>query len=98
MSYDRWAFTINNPSVDERVKLENLRKAVENGTNTDIGYLCYGAELGKEGNFHYQGYIRFNEKRQMLEVNFYLTFLFITILFLRLKILFLIIPLICKRQ
>lgn len=51
MSQRSWVFTLNNPTVEETITLENCT----------CRYLIYGLEVGENNTPHYQGYIEFGK-------------------------------------
>jgi len=64
MSAKNWAFTINNPTVEDNGNLDYL--AVElNRTSLQCNYVVYQPEIGTQGTRHYQGYIQFTARKTL---------------------------------
>lgn len=51
-----WCFTINNPTVNDNLCIENLRIA--------SSYLIYQLEQGENETEHYQGYVEFSNRKR----------------------------------
>jgi len=60
MAYSKnWSFTINNPTIIERLHLANL------GIDDRVQYLIYQLEKGDNGTEHFQGYIQLVDKKRL---------------------------------
>lgn len=46
-----WCFTLNNPTDEETEAIKGL------GSDSRVGYVCFGVERGESGTLHLQGYI-----------------------------------------
>lgn len=59
-----WCFTINNPTEQDNVELEDLRLLAS--------YIVWGAEVGDSGTPHYQGYVIFDRVLSLPQARSYL--------------------------
>lgn len=56
MSAKNYAFTINNPTEDEELNLQNL----------EVGFIIYQLEQGDNNTPHFQGYVQFATRKTLL--------------------------------
>lgn len=63
----RWTWTLNNPTLDELLLLEQELMLIEEG-KSPLNFLLWGEERGEEGTYHLQGYAEFCSKRTLSSV------------------------------
>lgn len=51
-----WCFTLNNPTIEEKVLIDNYEKA---------RYIVYQKEIGENGTPHYQGYVELKKPQRL---------------------------------
>lgn len=65
----KYVFTLNNPTVGDKVKLQTLV-----ALNDKVKYIVYGEEVGESGTPHYQGAIHFKTNHRLSAVKATLPF------------------------
>ena len=61
-----WCFTLNNPSIHEILKLEQLYD--DHGESAGVRYLIFQQETGQEGTPHVQGFISLEKQKRIKQL------------------------------